>query len=241
MITCYMCDEKSTSSEHVPPKCLFPEEKDLPNGVDLRRSLIKVPSCDLHNSKKSSDDEYLLYCLVMSIPSNEIGKNHFLTKIMRAIERNPSLIKKYLQEHQNVDIENMETGEWSQSISCKIDDGRFDKSLEQLSRALHFHHFGVKAEGKIGIYPNFLLSMDKGHKEANNTIAKMDSMSEELFSKEVVYGENPEVFKYCAVDLGEGEQKILRLYFYEGNKVTVIFKDKANKSKHSDALTRAGV
>lgn len=241
MITCYMCDEKSTSSEHVPPKCLFPEEKDLPTGVDLRKSLITVPSCDLHNSKKSSDDEYLLYCLVMSIPSNEIGKNHFLTKIMRAIERNPSLIKKYLQKHQNVAVENMETGEWSQSIGCQIDDDRFEKSLEQLSRALYFHHFGFKAEGEIGIYPNFLLSMDEGYKETNKTIAKMDSMSEGLFSKEVAHGENPEVFKYCAVDLGEGEQKILRLYFYQGNRVTVIFKNNANKSKHSDALTRAGV
>ena len=69
----------------------------------------------------------------------------------------------------------------------------------------------------------------------------MDLMSEELFPKEVAHGANPEVFKYCAVDLGEGEPKILRLYFYEGNRVTVIFKDNANKSKHSDALTRAGV
>lgn len=241
MSTCYMCDGKSTSSEHVPPKCLFPEEKDLPPGVDLRKSLITVPSCDLHNSKKSSDDEYLLYCLVMSIPANEIGKNHFLTKIMRAIKRNPSLIKKYLQEIQNVDIENMETGEWSRSIGCRIDDNRFDKSLEQLSRALYFHRFGVKAEGEIGIYPNFLLSMSEGYQQTNNAIARMDSLSEELFSKEVAHGDSPEVFKYCAVDLGEGKQKIMRLYFYEGNRVTVIFKNKANNSKHSDALKRASV
>ena len=46
MNTCYMCEKESTSSEHVPPKCLFPEKKDLPDGVDLRKSLITVPSCD---------------------------------------------------------------------------------------------------------------------------------------------------------------------------------------------------
>lgn len=226
MTTCYMCDEKSTSSEHVPPKCLFPKKKDLPKGVDLRKTLITVPSCDLHNSRKSHDDEYLLYCLVMSIPSNEIGKNQFLTKIIRAIERNPSLIRKYLNNHQNVAVENMETGEWSQSIGCQVDDYRIDKSLEQLSKALYFHHFGIKALGEIGIYPNFLLSMSEGYKKTNETIARMDSMSEELFSKEESHGANPEVFKYCAVDLGEREPKILRLYFYEGNRVTVIFKDK---------------
>lgn len=241
MITCYMCNEEATSSEHVPPKCLFPKKKNLPKGIDLRKTLITVPSCDLHNSKKSSDDEYLLYCLVMSIPSNDIGKNQFLTKIMRAIERNPSLIKSYLNNHQNVSVQNMETGEWSQSISCQIDDSRIDKSLEQLSRALYFHRFGLKAPEEIGIYPNFLLSMSDGYKETNEAIAKMDTMSEELFSKEKAHGENPEVFKYCAVDLGKEQPKILRLYFYEGNRVTVIFKNKANTSKHSDALTHAGV
>lgn len=35
--TCYMCDAPATSEEHVPPKCLFPERKDLPQGMDLRR------------------------------------------------------------------------------------------------------------------------------------------------------------------------------------------------------------
>ncbi len=225
MSTCYMCEEQSTSSEHVPPKCLFPEQKDLTAGVDLRKSLITVPSCDEHNSKKSSDDEYLLYCLVMSIPSNEIAKNHFLTKIMRAIKRNPSLIKRYLSETHDVHVEDTETKSISKSIALKIDDERFDKSFEQLSRAIYFHHFGKKHNGDISIYPNFLLTMTGEFKERNEGIAKMDQMSETLFSKESVYGENPDVFKYCAVDQGEGEPKYLRLYFYGGNRVTVIFKN----------------
>ena len=59
--TCYMCTSAATSVEHVPPRCLFPEQKDLPIGVDLRKQLITVPSCDIHNSRKSKDDEYLFY------------------------------------------------------------------------------------------------------------------------------------------------------------------------------------
>ena len=235
MTSCYMCEEQSTSSEHVPPKCLFPEQKDLSKGIDLRKTLIKVPSCDLHNSQKSHDDEYLLYCLVMSIPSNEVGKNQFFTKVMRAIKRNPRLIKRYLHNHQNVALENMGTGEWSQGISCQIDNSRIDKSLEQLSRALYFHYFRVKAPEEIGIYPNFLLSMNDGYKETNDALARIDAMSEDLFSKEQSNGENPEVFKYCAVDLGKWQPKILRLYFYEGNRVTVIFKHKEYKSMQSAA------
>jgi hypothetical protein len=56
-----MCDSLATSSEHVPPKCFFPEKKDLPREVDLRKNLFKVPSCDAHNSQKSHDDEYFFY------------------------------------------------------------------------------------------------------------------------------------------------------------------------------------
>lgn len=63
---CYMCEATATSVEHVPPRCLFPEQKDLPSGVNLRKQLITVPSCEAHNTSKSKDDEYLLYALLMN-------------------------------------------------------------------------------------------------------------------------------------------------------------------------------
>jgi hypothetical protein len=220
-----MCEKGATSSEHVPPRCLFPEKKDLPEGMDLRKSLITVPSCDIHNSHKSDDDEYLLYCLVLSIPSNQVAQNHFLTKIVRAIRRNPSLIKNYLTTTTNVNVENMNTGEWAQTIGCKIDNHRFDKSLDQLSRAIYFHHTKSKSKGAVRIYPNFLLYMNGESKVKNEQIAKMDIASEQVLVNEPTYGENPEVFKYKFVDQGEGMPKFLRLYFYEGNRVTVIFKN----------------
>ena len=42
--TCYMCAAPKASVEHVPPKGLFPEIKDLPAGVNLRKELITVPA-----------------------------------------------------------------------------------------------------------------------------------------------------------------------------------------------------
>jgi hypothetical protein len=92
MTTCYMCQSEATSKEHVPPLCLFPEQKDLPKGEDLRKNLITVPSCEVHNIEKSGDDTYLLYLLVLNLPSNEIAYNQYATKIKRDIERNPNLI-----------------------------------------------------------------------------------------------------------------------------------------------------
>ena len=64
MTQCYMCSAESVTTEHIPPKCIFPEKKDLADGRDYRRNLITVPSCADHNLHKSGDDEYLLYVLV---------------------------------------------------------------------------------------------------------------------------------------------------------------------------------
>jgi hypothetical protein len=44
---CYWCGKKATLMEHVPPKCLFPEEKDVMDILNksFRNNLITVPSC----------------------------------------------------------------------------------------------------------------------------------------------------------------------------------------------------
>ncbi|MFZ6769305.1 hypothetical protein ACO0LM_19830 [Undibacterium sp. Di26W] len=77
MVSCYMCDEVAVSVEHVPPRCLFPKQKDLPIGVDLRRELLTVPACAQHNMEKASDDEYFLGVIVGSdsVNSARVGAN----------------------------------------------------------------------------------------------------------------------------------------------------------------------
>jgi hypothetical protein len=52
--TCYACDCIESNREHVPPLCFFPEMKDIPNQLDLRRNLIRVPACDEHNLKNQA-------------------------------------------------------------------------------------------------------------------------------------------------------------------------------------------
>ena len=62
---CYICGAPATSKEHVPPQCLFPEKKDI--GTEkFRKDLITVPSCELHNTNKSKDDEFLMDALYWS-------------------------------------------------------------------------------------------------------------------------------------------------------------------------------
>ena len=130
---CYICSDPSTSVEHVPPRCLFPEKKDLPPVIDLRKQLITVPSCDEHNTAKSQDDEYLLYLLLLNIPNNETAENHFFTKILRAVKRNPALIQKFAEKQLPVVAEDTITGEMHQTVAVQIDEARLNNSLDHMS------------------------------------------------------------------------------------------------------------
>jgi len=83
---CYKCNDIATSREHVPPICLFPEAKDV-SGLNFRKDLITVPSCDKHNSKKSHDDEFLMVSIAGIVGNNLVGYLQFQTKVSRAIRR----------------------------------------------------------------------------------------------------------------------------------------------------------
>src|SRR5689334_3078766 len=85
--TCYMCDSVATSREHAPPRCFFPI---LKQGVDLRKNLITVPSCDNHNSQKSKDDEYLRTVILMSVGNNGAAHTLVNEKLLRAVARRPN-------------------------------------------------------------------------------------------------------------------------------------------------------
>ncbi len=83
---CYKCGKPATSREHVPPKCFFPEKKDV--GHDgFRKNLITVPSCDEHNYQKSDDDEFLLASVAAVLNNNSVGFNHNQSKVKRAMQK----------------------------------------------------------------------------------------------------------------------------------------------------------
>lgn len=87
---CYLCGEKATTKEHVPPKCLFPEKKDINSNIDYRKNLITVPSCETHNNSYSKDDEFLMVCLAGLLGNNSVGYEHQKGKVTRALKRRSS-------------------------------------------------------------------------------------------------------------------------------------------------------
>lgn len=218
ILTCYMCDAIATSYEHAPAKCIFPERKDLPSGIDYRKNLIKVPSCDRHNTQKSADDEYLLYILPASIGSNEAGINQFLTKVQRAILRKPALSNEITENPIEVIIHDIETGELFTSVGLRVNVARIQDACEKTARAIYFYHTGCKHLGAISIVWNFTLNfLDPSLNQRNEQLFKMADC---ILTGLPVYGDNPEIFIY---KLAENEGiTMIDMTFYGQNRVLAV-------------------
>jgi len=133
-----MCDQPEVSKEHVPPKCFFPEQKDLPKGIDYRKNLITVPSCEKHNMSTSKDDEYLLAVIITHHQNNQAAYNHFMSKILRMLKRKTSLTERIVKSSTPVTI----AGQSTALLNAEPD--RVYPELKKIACGIHFHHFGVK-------------------------------------------------------------------------------------------------
>jgi hypothetical protein len=230
--TCYMCEEVETSREHVPPKCLFPELKDLPEGKDLRKNLVSVPSCDEHNSQKSKDDEYLLYVLVSCHLTNQAGQKLAESKLSRAIRRNPSLMKRLLEHSAPAVIKDAQ-GTF-ETIRVEFDGPRFQSIGEKIGRALYFHHFRQKWVERIKFVCNFTFLVSGPNAQAvNQDLSVINGYADKLFAAAPNHGENPEVFTYNALTDERSGQVVIRANFYGEARMTILFLQNAEPFPHS--------
>lgn len=216
--TCYWCGKKATSKEHVPPKCLFPENKDIKDiySKTFRKNLITVPSCDKHNLAKSNDDEYLMACLSAKVGNNGIAFIHTQTKVARTIKRNPRLFD-ILKE----DIITIYNQHFPVSI-VNIDNYRLLHSFEAISRALYFYEFKKPFNGICKIIPTFLGNYS-GNKRWNMLCNFCESEANKESINWIEKGENPEIFKYKLGPEDELGCRLLKMTFYNSSNVYVSF------------------
>jgi hypothetical protein len=209
-VTCYMCDNPATGREHIPPKCLFPEAKDLP-GKNFRKNLISVPSCDPHNSHKSNDDEYLLLVLVAHFENSHIAEKQFRTKILRAIERSPTLLNIYKRKSKDVILDGEKT------FAFQLDRIRIDRELSQIIRGLYFHETASKWQPRIVIHsPGFFLLEGVNAQSVNNTTKSMVDAARSFFEDRPKSGENADIFWYQLYAEPKNHRLLMRMCFFDG-------------------------
>lgn len=222
MAECYMCSSPSVAPEHVPPKCIFPEPKDLPPGTELRKNLITVPACPDHNLKKSLDDQYLFYVLASSHPINQIGHLQAGSKLYRSIQHNPSLMNRMLSKSAPaIAVDQDGTFETRTLVA---EGSRLDSVFQMMGRALYFHHFERKWPHRIKVRPEFIFFLE-GEKatEYNQALAEIRAIADAMFAPAKPVGKNPEVFRYWVVEDAPRNLCFIRLAFYGEAKVTLHF------------------
>src|SRR5699024_7837115 len=127
----------------------------------------------------------------------QTAKNHFFKKVLRAIERNPSLIQKITNTNIPVTVVDNDTGEVHGTVAVQIDEYRLHASLQSIGYALYYHHFGKAWFGSIQAYPHVLMHLtEKNARELNAHDERMQNCTEMLMKDCKVDGENPEVSCY---------------------------------------------
>lgn len=211
MVSCYMCDEVAVSVEHVPPRCLFPKQKDLPRGVDLRRELLTVPACAQHNMEKSREDEYFLNVIVGVEGVNAVGIEHYRHQVRRQYVRNNSLLRRF--KSRSVDI--------GDRLAHRVEIERLDRFIDQLARGLYFAHFGQNWQGRLGWFPEFLSRITESDPQHERVRLSTIARSEEIFSTIPSLGANPSVFTYQVI--GTEQECEMRLHFYGAARILLTF------------------
>ena len=217
---CYQCGSPANSREHVPPLCLFPETKDV-KGINLRKDLITVPSCEIHNSKKSTDDEFLMISIAGIVGNNFIGFIHNHTKVTRAIRRKSSrfLGSVILKKNKSFFFKNDTKKNFP--ITQGIPDvQRLIKCFEHIAYGLYFHKFQKIFDGEVKVLLGFILYDD------DNSQTLVDFIKEKFAIEELalqIEGVNKEVFTYQFSKEDEHGIVGLKLVFYEGADVFIAF------------------
>lgn len=202
-----MCDLESTSTEHAPPQCFFPVEKEI--GRNLRQNLITVPSCENHNSKKSKDDEYFrAVVLMMASQHSDAAEHLFLGKMLRAVKRKPHAYSSFFAD--SVELSGGTTR------ALQFDRPRFDRCVDQMARALFFHKFKVPWKLNIAVIsPNFFSGVAAGSVIPHSATMAAADVSMQFLASEPAQGDNPEVFRFRLKYCEDDQTLAIAAIFYE--------------------------
>ncbi len=205
---CFLCNSIATSTEHVPAKCFFPEDK--------RNNLITVPSCSKHNEDTTLDDQYIQTVIAMSKGGNKIATSHFLNKGLQAFKKTPGLEK--LIKRNPKFFNYIRSDETTKSLTYEVNRLRFDKVVRKIAYGLYFHRFEKIWTKELAISTGRLIGPNNEPDPVFNGLKK----SIFLKSSKSYEGNNPEVFKYSFIHFPKQNEHFLLMCFYETFEVWAI-------------------
>jgi hypothetical protein len=205
--TCYACDKKKVSREHVPPLCFFPEEKDAAGKAIYRKELMKVPSCDFHNTQKSDDDLYAAFHLAGTIRGNHCAELVRQGVIARCLERDQrergsALTKRLL---------NQIKGRLGENFVGMVDAKRMVRILDLCARGVYFYDNLKPLKLRLNVAN---LDFDLPDPDKARFLQKQrESFNEEMKGCEF-HGSNPDVFQYAICEKPEKDVTMIEMILF---------------------------
>ena len=215
-----MCDAPATTSDHIPPKCIFPEQKDV--GVNYRKNLIEVPACKIHNRGTSLDDEYIMGVLAFHWRNNQAAHKQSVSKIKRAFERN----KRYYDLFFGKGKHHFLYLNGERLITASVDINRVNSIMQKIARGIYYNYFKRKWLKNVNIQHISLVSIyNQNPGSATVALMQLTQAISLLCSKNSPHGENPDIFYYQVVYDNPSAGAIMRLVFYDSFEVIAILDD----------------
>lgn len=239
---CYKCGNPATSREHVPPLCLFPEQKDC-DGLDYRKGLITVPSCDEHNSKKSQDDEFLMMILGSVLGNNATAFIHLHTKVSRALQRKGhEYFKKGLMRNTKEYVYTTPSGVIYPLLMGEVNLERLNRCCEHIACGLYYYEFKKVFEGEVRLILSPMIHDDPSQREF---VGLLKVLAEKEGANDIskIKGANPDIFKYVFLPPDRYGFFSLKMTFYQGTEIFVSFQPKVMEKPFGfvSSLIRAGI
>jgi hypothetical protein len=134
---CYWCGDNATTTEHVPPKNLFPKE--------FRDNPITVGSCTTHNNEFSKLDERMRVHM-QTMGDQIIAKSELDNKTTRGLLRNESrgLLTDIISN----------SGDYFGESSQRERLDYVEKYFEKIIRGLYYYHFIKQLNGSTSFFSN---------------------------------------------------------------------------------------
>ena len=142
---CYCCEKIATTSDHIPPRCFFPEKKHLPrDSPDYRSQLMTVPACSEHNNSRSSDDEYTAAVIAMNSQSDlafALFKSKWVQTLLR---REGALGKRIFSTARSARVISRENNILipHETLAISYEIKRINRVIESIARALYYLESG---------------------------------------------------------------------------------------------------
>ncbi|MBI4785385.1 MAG: hypothetical protein HY785_29385 [Oscillatoriophycideae cyanobacterium NC_groundwater_1537_Pr4_S-0.65um_50_18] len=229
---CYCCEQPATTTEHIPPKCFFPEKKYLPEGSpDYRKNLITVASCEMHNTSRSFDDQYAATCIAMH-SDNELAMSIFTSKWFKSLlRRDGSLGKRVFSTARETTILSRENGIFipEKTLAISWEMKRVEHVIESIARGLYYHESSGKEKWtkSCAIKSSKLLMKDLSKPQDSGLVNQLNQAFKHG-EKHIELGlnkkgENPDAFYYQIIRLKTGESYIRMVFYNDFDFLAVLY------------------